>query len=1260
MRKALSIILCIAMLMSTLSAFTFAAPSMVSGVETAGEDVAQATQNVTGTLEEDAVYTASNGEPGLNLLTGTLDAIDFENSALTDFWNSGAELATMATDSNADNKAIKLSSQYAHFNITPFALNNTVSAEKLASEGPSIPVVITDTERPLSLSFDYIANAEIRYVNTPHAASNNASQGRTYVVNRTYDYTTTWKTGYSFDISSSQLYHSESAAHQRLYIMKPVSTGGDYYIDNISLVPYYRVTYNYNDGTASASIRYALPAATNGVRYLVPDSTVVPEREGYKFVGWSTRKDATVGETSIALGNSDIELFAVWSDFEYKSSNGEPGLNLLTGTREDLDLEHSLTSDFWVSGAEITTVATAENEYNKAFALAGQWNHFNITPNVLNNTVSIVDGVPKDGSSIPVSIDRNRPITLTFDYIANGEIRYTNTAAAANNTSERTYVICNTWDNTTEWTKDYSVEMTAAQLYYNDTAAHQRLYIMKTTAASKGTYYFDNISLVPHYYITYDYNDLSGATEGRYVLPKAVDGVRTLVPDETIVPQPDEGFIFLGWSTDMFATEPDESIVLGNSDITLYAVYGEEPYKSSNGEPGLNLLTGTTVALDFEKSVDGDFWTANASLTTKETADNASNKAMMIEKSGNFGHFSVTPNALNGVATVDPTSAGAALPVVTDADRTYTLTFDYIAKGEIRFVNTAYGANDNGDRNFLISNPTINSTEWTKYTVDFKGADFSYDAENTKTQRLFIGRYANYGEGTYYFDNLSLVPNYKVTYNYDDGTTKVEYVLPELNAEGVREFVPSVTLNNTRNAKFIGWATEKNETEAVSKIVLADKDIELYPVWEEKYAIPGVNVLTGTKQAIDFENAETADFWTVSSEVVTMATDDNETNKAMKMAYASNVTNFFNLTPFANNWRTPEAKNVNGSDGPSLPATIEDERPVTVSFNYIADDEFRFSNTAYGANVSGENVFIFHFGTVPTNGEWATYNFDFTGADLYAKDADMNQAMLFVRLNTKGSSDYYFDNISVVPHFKVTYVYNNGTDESEDKYTLPYADKATGARIYTPDATVKPEYEGYYLAGWTTDEKAETVMNTITLDDEDITLYAVWKENSDLTPTSYNVSSIRTGGYSGIRFMASVTSEQKAAVAEYGFIVTLASHLGDKELTHDCGVNYVTGVNYGVVDGESVDKIYKITDDSTFFTAVVYGIPQDAASYKSSFVVRPYTKTEDGTYYYGNAVVKNVYEIACTLRDRGYAGLDEEGIEFVKSILEICGESTEA
>ena len=259
---------------------------------------------------------------------------------------------------------------------------------------------------------------------------------------------------------------------------------------------------------------------------------------------------------------------------------------------------------------------------------------------------------------------------------------------------------------------------------------------------------------------------------------------------------------------------------------------------------------------------------------------------------------------------------------------------------------------------------------------------------------------------------------------------------------------------------------------------------------------------------------------------------------------------------------------------------------------------------------------------------------------------------LAVMINTKEVSSFEIDNFNIYYKAPITVSF---ADPANNAVSLPASATAFEGETYAGlNNLVCVSKDGTKnFKGWATSENGEVIGNETAKLTSATTLYAVWEDRNNVTPNSYDLSSIRTDAYTGIRFKASVTTQQKAEVEEYGFIVTLKSLLGGNELTHSSDITYVEGINYGVVNGESVDKIYEIKDDNVFFTAVVHGIPATAEAYKAPFIVRPFTK-RDGFYFYGDTVERSVYSVACAIREGNYQNLKDSEINTIKSILDIC------
>lgn len=181
---------------------------------------------------------------------------------------------------------------------------------------------------------------------------------------------------------------------------------------------------------------------------------------------------------------------------------------------------------------------------------------------------------------------------------------------------------------------------------------------------------------------------------------------------------------------------------------------------------------------------------------------------------------------------------------------------------------------------------------------------------------------------------------------------------------------------------------------------------------------------------------------------------------------------------------------------------------------------------------------------------------------------------------------------------------------------------------------------------------------------EDTTLYALWRDDySGTIPTTSTENSIRTDSYHGIRFKASVLTQQREVAEEYGFIVTRASILDTLGLEYT-GLNFnmpektfASGAAYNKAEG--IDFKYDVTAEEIFFTGVFVGVPATMANYTEEIVARPYIKYADGKYYYGAPHGRTILSVAEAIRDAGYPDMSDSAIEKIKDILEICGKPNE-
>ena len=130
----------------------------------------------------------------------------------------------------------------------------------------------------------------------------------------------------------------------------------------------YTITYDANGGTGAPSSQKFEPGTT------VSLSTVIPKREGYNFLGWSTSKAATsasysAGATYVDNGDVDVTLYAVWQEKTYAVSYNANGGSSAPGSQtkeyfDNLVLTSSIPTRTGYTFLGWSTTSDGEVEYN--------------------------------------------------------------------------------------------------------------------------------------------------------------------------------------------------------------------------------------------------------------------------------------------------------------------------------------------------------------------------------------------------------------------------------------------------------------------------------------------------------------------------------------------------------------------------------------------------------------------------------------------------------------------------------------------------------------------------------------------------------------------------------------------------------------------------------------------------------------------------------------------------------------------------------
>ena len=165
-------------------------------------------------------------------------------------------------------------------------------------------------------------------------------------------------------------------------------------------------------------------------------------------------------------------------------------------------------------------------------------------------------------------------------------------------------------------------------------------------------------------------------------------------------------------------------------------------------------------------------------------------------------------------------------------------------------------------------------------------------------------------------------------------------------------------------------------------------------------------------------------------------------------------------------------------------------------------------------------------------------------------------------------------------------------------------------------------------------------------------------EALSLMLTTYDSYSMRTKEPSGVRVIASVKKELKENpdVQEYGFAVAkkdsiTSGKIKDVVLMDDyLAAKYVLyGIGYSRQD--NIDKVYEENDETDFFTAVFTNVPKNKIALTTCLVFKPYIKLSDNKFVYGTSVETSVLDVAIALY---MSDVDEETKAAAEEILEIC------
>lgn len=305
MKKTISLILCIAMILSTVA---FAMPAFAVDLDfdvEASEDFAQATETPEATLS--GTKGDDDGKPGINVLTGTKDIYGFEDAG---FYHpalqSSRDNAIIADPDDATNTVMWVGdAAYSNIGITPIpdSVNDKFYPLALGKTW--------ENERPFTLNFDLKGTPDSTHKLAFMSGLDNGkiNDGPGWITIATFAI----EDGMNWKPQTAKFTYAQAIQSTKMFVCcfynQGMPTGTDFYIDNVEIIPDYRVRYFAPDGKTVVKTDYVDGKATTfslnedvAALYAGNDKFL-----GFKFVG---AEDTDLIEGEITLANEDIDLIA--------------------------------------------------------------------------------------------------------------------------------------------------------------------------------------------------------------------------------------------------------------------------------------------------------------------------------------------------------------------------------------------------------------------------------------------------------------------------------------------------------------------------------------------------------------------------------------------------------------------------------------------------------------------------------------------------------------------------------------------------------------------------------------------------------------------------------------------------------------------------------------------------------------------------------------------------------------------------------------
>lgn len=551
------------------------------------------------------------------------------------------------------------------------------------------------------------------------------------------------------------------------------------------------------------------------------------------------------------------------------------------------------------------------------------------------------------------------------------------------------------------------------------------------------------------------------------------------------------------------AAQQTESSLSGELDITDPEVlndptYGTLIYYNDFDGYTLNRAGNITGGENYAGSVfDGNTLNINGGNATLEiVADpsDSTNQALKVTAVGGYARANFKP-------TTHVTATGF-----------YTFVMDFYVPSD-NSAAPIYGLvyiNDNGNghaamsfgKNVLDGWATDRSCGYFRVVESGKESTSVSEGKGKCFDNVYLcDRRDTIDTGKYfYIDNLRMYYQPAITVSYDlnlpEGVSKVYDVKASgktwvafTSTESFTSLGTAVPEIYAPGYTFLGW------TDADGNYVdyIAANTTALTAQWTP--VKPGLNALTGTVEPATFEKGDRQYF--IFEENFVRQITDNDIQSTVSGNDSSRV-----LKASASAVRYVVF---------DFPVQMDNGRKYYITWGSYTDVNFAgmlgwFLNY-YG---SGKHVTLGMNSQYQANaaGKWYTHVQNTSGAA--TANAIYMQYKFADDKAVSGAMNVYFDNLGVYPYYKITYHFADGTTKN-DWFIDPGVEKMS----YTVSTTEKDVWNGEddkVFVGWATTESASVAQSKVTLANEDIDMYPVWKESylaSNYT-SAVSSNSIRT------------------------------------------------------------------------------------------------------------------------------------------------------